>query len=66
MLLPFISLLRSSLTGTSLRPFSPGGFVELVSLMMPESDATGASPGAGASLCAGALAAPRPLAKRGA
>lgn len=56
---------RASLTGTSLRPFSPGTLVASFSKPLPtrpESEATGASPGAGASLWAGAFSAPRPLA----
>lgn len=51
-------------TGTPLMPFSPGWLLPLSmpTLLTPESEATGASPGALPSLWAGALSAPRPCA----
>lgn len=59
--LPGLSI--SSLTGSPEMPFSPGILVlppSTPTSVKPESEATGASPGACPSLCAGALGAPRP------
>ena len=55
-------------TGGSWMPFSPGTLVALLTIptfVLPESEATGFSPGAACSLCAGALSAPRPCAAVG-
>ena len=52
-------------TGTPLMPFSPGWLLPLSmpTVVEPESDATGASPGALLSVLPGALSAPVPCAE---
>lgn len=54
-------------TRGSSMPFSPGWFAPLSTptVVLPESEATGFSPGAVPLVCPGALSAPRPWAVRG-
>lgn len=57
-----LALLGSDETGTPLMPFSPGALLPLSmpTLVEPESEATGASPGALSSVWPAALGAPVP------